>query len=68
MQDVFVIQTTQLGKSLILNRVLCVFCWFVQGSIVMFLLKKCVLNYINGEPLFHRNGTFFELNCNGWLP
>ena len=44
----------------ILNRVLCVVCWFVQGSIVMFLLKKCVLNYINGEPVFHRNGTFLN--------
>ena len=52
--------TSQFSSKKILNRVLCVVFWFVQGSIVMFLLKKSVLNYINGEPVFHRNGTFLN--------
>ena len=52
--------TSPFSSKKVLNRVLCVVCLFVQGSIVMFLLKKCVLNYINGEPVFHRNGTFLN--------
>ena len=51
--------TSQFSSKKIVNRVLCVVCWFVQGSNVMFLPKKCVLNYINGEAVSHQNGTFF---------
>ena len=37
----------QCSSKKIVNGGLCVVCWFVQRGIVMFLVKKCVLNYIN---------------------
>ena len=50
--------SSQCSSKKIMNSGLCVVCWFVQGSIVMFLVKKRVSNCINAEPVFHRDGTF----------
>ena len=52
--------TSQCSSKKIVNGGLCVVCCFVQGSIVMFLVKKRVSNYINAEPVSPRNGTFLN--------
>ena len=39
---------------------LCVVCGFVQGSIVLFLVKKRASKYINAKPVFQRNGIFLN--------
>ena len=55
-----------------MNCGLCVVGGFDQAGIVIFLLKKCVINYINGdlgEPAcFSLNWSIFKLTGNGKLP
>ena len=50
----------KLPSEKIVNCGLCVVGGFDQAGIVMFLVKKCVINYFNGDlskPVFHFNSS-----------